>query len=120
MSDLDSVNLETPPNSPMSMTRIELPQVAERKNSSLDNVKDFLDFQHKQEVEDKKLENSWTSCCFNIHKGSTIYFTQVGAVSTCIVFSGAMLASGGNPVIYGSLLSLCLGYLFPNPQIKDD
>lgn len=112
-----SVSTRSP--SPMSTVQHFEEIDLDSKGKSLASVEHYLKTQAELEKDKITLENSWKSCCFNLHKPSVLYFTQLGAVSSVIVFSGIMLATGGSVSLYSSLLSLGVGYLLPSPKLSD-
>ena len=68
----------------------------------------------------EETNEEWRSCCLKVDKNMVKYITQVGILSSLIIFSACMLvidkdcASQRN---YSSLLMISLGTLIPSPKM---
>jgi hypothetical protein len=105
----DSVNLKD--FNLQGLTRGDLPE--ELRNKIVE---------HRIEMEDKKINNTWESCCLTLDRRAVQYFTQHIIIVGIMGFSIVMLLSNGTcegQQAYLGLLTLLIGLIIPNPKFKD-
>jgi len=82
-----------------------------RSDIDLENAQ--ADVERKR-LENKKIEDSWTSCCFTMNRSFVQYLIQSSLLIGVSAFSCAMLATSQEPQsLYVSLLSSSIGLLIP-------
>ena len=71
-------------------------------------------------IENKEEEKTWKSCCLIMDKNAIKYFSQIGILSSLIIFSATMLVLDNDcnsQRNYSGLLMICLGVFLPNPKL---
>lgn len=93
-----------------------------------------LKLTHQIDVEDKKIAVEtderefkhkfyWESCCLRIDKRAITYFSQMTFSAVIIAFCISMLVANQNCETfsrYSPLLTFVVGYLMPQPALKND
>ena len=78
-------------------------------------------FKHNIEMEDKKYDDTWESCCVKMDKRAIRFFTQlgisVGIISLCIV-QLLRLSDCSSQHAYIGLLTLLIGIWLPSPSMN--
>lgn len=77
---------------------------------------------HKIELENKKIRNTWESCCIKLDRRAVQYFTQIFIMTGIMAFSVGMLFKNETceaQQAYLGLLTLMVGLIIPNPKFKD-
>ncbi len=75
---------------------------------------------HQIELEDKKYENEWSSCCFKIDRRATRYFTQLGIAIMIISFCIVQLIRNDtceSQQLYSGILMTVIGVMLPSPSL---
>ena len=88
-------------------------------------IPEFIHQQHEDELHDQELQyqhemqaQQWKSCCFQLHKDSTTYFTSVSILGIVIIFCIVQLfRDANNSCVYIPILSLCLGVFIKSPSL---
>jgi hypothetical protein len=64
--------------------------------------------------------NTWRTICGKLPKEEVVYFSQVVVILTVIIACIVNLSFGDrrNDTLWSSLLSGCVGYLLPAPNIQ--
>ncbi len=71
------------------------------------------------EYSDTESQRQWVCCGEKLPRDEIVYFCQIIAIYILIIACLVNLTLGIKPVeIYISLLSACIGYILPSPQIK--
>lgn len=80
----------------------------------------IIDREHKYDVEDFKLRNTWNSCCLNLDSRCINFIGRFTISLSCIGFSMFQISRLNDPCdghlpLYTSIITLVLGYwLSPN------
>ena len=77
--------------------------------------------EHKIDIENKEIENTLRSCCYDLDKNAVQYFTTIFIISGIMIFCIYKLTtdeSCGAQTAYMGLLTLLLGILAPSPVFK--
>ena len=99
--------------SPLTRTGINLPLTISKKDSINPDL-----LKHTIEVENKQLEyehqdKQWRSCCFSLHKESSVFFGKLAISLITIALCAYQLVQNTNnctaQIGYSSLLSLTVG-----------
>jgi hypothetical protein len=75
----------------------------------------------KQNLEEKKYDNTWTSCCIQMDKRAAMFFSQLAISLITIFFCLYQLINVDTceaQSLYSSLLTLVLGVYLPSPKIS--
>ena len=76
---------------------------------------------HVIDVDDKRRENEWTSCCVRMDKRAVRFFTQL-CISICIISlyiaQLIRLNDCGSQHAYIGLLTLIIGIWLPSPSMN--
>ena len=77
---------------------------------------------HDIDLEDKKYNNTWNSCCLTMDRRAVQFFTQIFVISGVMIFSVIQLyrldTCEGQQAYLG-LLTLLIGILVPNPKFQE-
>ena len=77
--------------------------------------------EHKIEIENKEIENTWKSCCYDLNKNAVMYFTTIFIITGMMAFFIYKLSINltcESQTAYIGLLTLLLGILAPSPVFK--
>ena len=78
--------------------------------------------EHKIDVENKQIDNTWKSCCgLVMDKNAVMYFTQIIIIFFVMCFAIYKLTTNDSceaQTTYMSLLTLCIGVIAPSPTFK--
>jgi hypothetical protein len=70
--------------------------------------------------EEKRINNTWSSCCFNSDRRAVVYFSQLGisliTISFCI-YQLTHLNSCEAQSLYSGILTVIVGTWLPQPQL---
>lgn len=70
--------------------------------------------------EEKRIDNTWSSCCFRLDKRAVVYFSQLGislvTISFCI-YQLVHLENCEAQSLYSGILMLVVGTWLPSPQL---
>lgn len=81
-----------------------------------DDAVDEPDFETGAEEEESPL---WRCGSHNLPAKEIVYFTQIGLVYIVVLTSIINLSLGNQPSdLWITLLSSCLGYILPQPQLR--
>jgi hypothetical protein len=76
----------------------------------------------KVDINNNKIENTWTSCCFNLDKRAVGFFTQVIFSASIVTFCIIILITNQDCATfsrYSPLLTLVVGVWLPSPRINN-
>jgi hypothetical protein len=100
-----------------NVSSLTVSQHDDDKRSELDLENAQADVERKK-LENKKYEDSWTSCCFTINRPFFQYIIQSSLLIGVTTFSCVMLATNQEPSsLYVSLLSSSIGLLIPTGYV---
>ena len=97
--------------------KIELKEMLEIPTSP--NIKK-RQLEHKIELEDKKYNDHWQSCCMTIDRRATRYFSQLSIAILIITFCIVQLIrneSCEGQALYSGLLMTVIGIMLPSPSL---
>jgi hypothetical protein len=80
-----------------------------------------LKMEHDMHHVDEVYDNTWTSCCIEMDKRATVYFTQLGIILAVMIFAVYQLLTitdCDKSTGYMGLLTLLLGYVLPSPTMR--
>jgi hypothetical protein len=83
---------------------------------------DMLSLQHKFDVEDRKENNQWHSCCLVLDRRAVQYFTQMTIIAAVMLFTIYQLCTIDtceSQSVYIGLLTMLIGVLIPSPKFQD-
>jgi hypothetical protein len=79
-------------------------------------------FEHNMSIDDKKYDNRYQSCCFDLDRRALIFFSQLTISLIVIAFTISMLYINMNDCAtyakYIGLLTLILGIWIDAPRLK--
>ena len=79
------------------------------------------ELKHKIELENKAIDNTLRSCCYDLDKTAVQYFTTISVICSIMSFCIFKLITDETCVgqqAYIGLLTLLLGILAPSPTFK--
>ena len=105
------------------MDQIKLNDFTEdlERGSLSDELKNRI-IEHRIELEDEKIKNTWQSCCITLDKRACQYFTQMAVLIGVMGFSVGMLLTHDtctDQQAYLSLLMMLIGLVIPAPTFDD-
>ncbi len=72
-------------------------------------------------MESEQKENTWTSCCIKVDKSAVKFFSQLGIISSVMIFCIYQLInqdSCNSQTTYLSLLTTLIGILITSPRMQ--
>lgn len=76
---------------------------------------------HDIELEDKKYDDHWQSCCMTIDRRATRYFSQLAIAMLIMVFCIVMLIKHDDcpsQQLYSGILTTIIGIMLPSPSLN--
>jgi hypothetical protein len=101
----------------MDEEKIELREML--KTPSSPNIKK-RQLEHKIQIEDKKYEDTWQSCCFQLDRRAVRFFSQFTIAILIIAFCIVQLVrneSCESQALYSGLLMTVIGIMLPSPSL---
>jgi hypothetical protein len=83
---------------------------------------DMLSLQHRFDLEDRKENNQWHSCCLVLDRRAVQYFTQMTIIAAVMLFTIYQLCTietCESQSVYIGLLTMLIGVLIPSPKFQD-
>ena len=76
--------------------------------------------EHEHHIDDDRIENTWSSCCFHIDRRACIFVSQmiVLVLTICFCASQLIILDKCDSDPYLGLLTLCIGVIIPSPMFK--
>jgi hypothetical protein len=77
--------------------------------------------EHEIELEDKKYDDHWQSCCMTIDRRATRYFSQLAIAMLIMVFCIVMLIRNDDcpsQQLYSGILMTIIGIMLPSPSLN--
>jgi hypothetical protein len=103
----------------MEEDKIELKEILKEGAGSTPRIRQRR-IEHQIELEDKKYDDHWQSCCMTIDRRATRYFSQLSIALLVITFSIVQLVrneSCESQALYSGLLMTVIGIMLPSPSL---
>ena len=99
--------------------KIELREVLKEGAGSTPKIKK-RELEHQIELEDKRYNDHWQSCCFVIDRRATKFFAQLIISFLIMVFCIVMLIRNEtceSQQLYSGILMTIIGIMLPSPSL---
>ena len=104
----------------MEEEKIELREILKEDAGSTPRLKRRR-IEHEIEMEDKKYDNEWKSCCMTIDRRATRYFSQLAIAFLVMTFCIVQLVRNEtceSQQLYSGILTTIFGIMLPSPSLN--
>jgi hypothetical protein len=101
----------------MDDEKIEIHEMLKKRDAS--PVAELRE-KHKIEIEDKKYEDTWQSCCFQLDRRAVRFFSQFAIAILIIAFCIIQLIRNDtceSQQLYSGILMTIIGIMLPTPSL---